>query len=200
MIISYMEVILKDLFTMIYQYAGITIIVTMLFMFMWKQAEKTSWREIYKNLMVQFKDKVWKKRFIAILYIVFVLQRTLFNRSPWGEPLGNIIGPWGFIVNGMPNYEMFENIMLFIPLYPIVKMSGIIDHIKHWRQYLPLSILIITFECSVGIEIVQLMTRAGTFQLSDIVYNTVGGVVGGIVYWIAYTVKQRKKDRKNSDE
>ena len=28
----------------------------------------------------------------------------------------------------------------------------------------------------------QLLLRLGTFQLSDIFYNTVGGVVGGLMY------------------
>ena len=33
-----------------------------------------------------------------------------------------------------------------------------------------------------GIEMLQLLLRLGTFQLSDIFYNTVGGVVGGLMY------------------
>lgn len=191
---EYINVIMKDLLTMLYQYAGISTILTVLFLFMWKQAEEASWRQIGRNIITQLKDKSWQKRFVSTLYTVFVLQRTLFNRSPWGNPLGNIIGHWEFFVNGVPNYDMFENFMLFIPLYPIVRISGISRYIKHWRKYLLLSILIIPLECSLGIELIQLMTRAGTFQLSDIVYNTIGGVVGGIIYWITHTVKHRKKD------
>lgn len=197
---EYINTILKDLLTMLYQYAGVSVILTVLFLSVWKQAEETSWRQIGRNIIALLKDKTWQKRLVSILYIVFVLQRTLFNRSPWGNPLGNIIGQWGFFANGIPNYEMFENLMLFIPLYPIVRMSGISRYFKHWRKYLLLSIFVIPLECSLGIELIQLMSRAGTFQLSDIVYNTVGGVFGGIVYWIAYTVKHRKKDRNNSDE
>lgn len=37
----------------------------------------------------------------------------------------------------------------------------------------------------------QLLLRLGTFQLSDIFYNTVGGVVGGLVYYA--TMKARKR-------
>lgn len=33
---------------------------------------------------------------------------------------------------------------------------------------------------SVSIELLQLLF--GTFQISDIVYNTVGGMLGGVVY------------------
>ncbi len=35
----------------------------------------------------------------------------------------------------------------------------------------------------IRIEMLQLLLRLGTFQLSDIFYNTVGGVVGGLVYY-----------------
>ena len=40
----------------------------------------------------------------------------------------------------------------------------------------------IAFIFSVSIEMLQLLLRLGTFQLSDIFYNTVGGVVGGLMY------------------
>ena len=44
---------------------------------------------------------------------------------------------------------------------------------------------------SISIEMLQLLLRLGTFQLSDIFYNTVGGVVGGLVYYA--TMKARKR-------
>ena len=48
----------------------------------------------------------------------------------------------------------------------------------------------IAFIFSVSIEMLQLLFRLGTFQLSDIFYNTVGGVLGGLVYYV--TMKARK--------
>lgn len=38
------------------------------------------------------------------------------------------------------------------------------------------------FVFSVSIEMLQLLLRLGTFQVSDIVYNTVGGLLGGVAY------------------
>ena len=49
----------------------------------------------------------------------------------------------------------------------------------------------IAFIFSVSIEMLQLLLRLGTFQLSDIFYNTVGGVLGGLVYY--GIVKARKR-------
>lgn len=42
---------------------------------------------------------------------------------------------------------------------------------------------------AVLVEMLQLLLRLGTFQLSDIFYNTVGGVLGGLVYYV--TMKAR---------
>ena len=47
------------------------------------------------------------------------------------------------------------------------------------------------FIFSVSIELLQLFLRLGTFQLSDIFYNTVGGVIGGVCY--LEVIKVRKQ-------
>ena len=51
-----------------------------------------------------------------------------------------------------------------------------------------------SFLFSISIEFLQLFLRLGTFQLSDIVYNTLGGLLGGLIYFIAYKIKHRKKN------
>ena len=49
----------------------------------------------------------------------------------------------------------------------------------------------IAFIFSVSIEMLQLLLRLGTFQLSDILYNTVGGVLGGLMYCAVMKVRKR---------
>ena len=44
---------------------------------------------------------------------------------------------------------------------------------------------------SVSIEVLQLLLCLGTFQVSDIVYNTLGGMLGGIVYITVKKVHER---------
>ena len=48
----------------------------------------------------------------------------------------------------------------------------------------------IAFIFSINIEMLQLFLRLGTFQLSDLFYNTVGGALGGLMYYAA--MKARK--------
>ena len=49
----------------------------------------------------------------------------------------------------------------------------------------------ITFIFSIGIEILQLLLHLGTFQLSDIFYNTVGGMIGGLIYCAVMKARKR---------
>ena len=49
----------------------------------------------------------------------------------------------------------------------------------------------IAFSFSVSIEMLQLLLRMGTFQLSDIFYNTVGGVFGGLMYYVVMRARKR---------
>ena len=64
---------------------------------------------------------------------------------------------------------------------------------KDWKQLEedPMAKRKIAFCFSVSIEMLQLLLRLGTFQLSDIFYNTVGGVIGGLVYYVAMKTRKR---------
>ena len=49
----------------------------------------------------------------------------------------------------------------------------------------------VAFIFSISIEMLQLLLRLGTFQLSDIFYNTVGGVLGGLLYCVVMKARKR---------
>ena len=50
----------------------------------------------------------------------------------------------------------------------------------------------ISFLFSLSIEVCQIILRVGTFQISDLVTNTAGGLIGGIIYWSYYKLKTTK--------
>lgn len=203
---NYIVGVLKDLLTLIYQYLGISAICTTLFMIVKKQAEHVGWRKLYSDFVQQMKEKKEKYQFFFVLYIIFVMQRTLFNREPWGNPLSNVLGVWKIVENGVANYEMFENILMFVPLIPLLEISQFDKMIKYWdltrllktvEKCFVISVflqsIIISFEISFLIECLQLMFRVGTFQLSDLCYNTIGGLIGGFIYWCGYKITHRNK-------
>ena len=75
--------------------------------------------------------------------------------------------------------------MIYLPLDDLtesVKCGGIVCLVVLMSE--------IAFIFSISIEVLQLFLRLGTFQLSDLFYNTVGGMIGGLMY---YGITKAKK-------
>ena len=77
--------------------------------------------------------------------------------------------------------ECIENVIMMMPFSAVVMWTFEEKMEKGWKKILCNSGKI-AFAFSVSIEMLQLLLRLGTFQLSDIFYNTVGGVIGGSIY------------------
>ena len=82
-----------------------------------------------------------------------------------------------------------ENVIMMVPFTSMVIWTFQEKVGSSWKKILWYSGKI-AFIFSISIEMLQLFLRLGTFQLSDLFYNTVGGVVGGLVYY--GIVKARK--------
>ena len=140
----------------------------------------------------------WSIFFRKLFFLAFVtsliLFRTLLNRNLWMNPLSNIMGGWGIweTVNGEQQLttECIENVIMMVPFSAVVMWTFEEKTGNGWRKILWHSgktALIF----SVSIETLQLLLRLGTFQLSDIFYNTVGGVIGGLMYYGIRKVRKR---------
>jgi glycopeptide antibiotics resistance protein len=66
------------------------------------------------------------------------------------------------------------NVLLFMPLGYLIPLS--FSKVDRWWQ-----VLLIGFLFSLLIETVQLITRLGWFDASDLLHNTLGALIG---YWI----------------
>ena len=86
--------------------------------------------------------------------------------------------------------ECIENVIMMVPFSAVVMWTFEEKIENDWKKILWQSGKI-AVSFSISIEMLQLLLRLGTFQLSDIFYNTVGGVVGGLVYYA--TMKARKR-------
>lgn len=109
------------------------------------------------------------------------------------NPLSDVMGGWGIweTVNGEHKLttECIENLIMMVP-FSVVVMWTFGEKIgSGWKKILWQSGKI-AFIFSVSIEMLQLLLRLGTLQLSDIFYNTVGGVVGGLVYYAVMKVRK----------
>ena len=104
------------------------------------------------------------------------------------------VGGWGIweTVNGEQKLttECIENVIMMVPFSAVVMWTFGEKIGNGWKKILRYSGKI-AFIFSISIEMLQLLLRLGTFQLSDIFYNTVGGMIGGLMYCAVMKVRKR---------
>lgn len=149
-------------------------------------------------MSIQFKKKIRLAAallmvcYIAVLaYVCFFSERYgrtvsdtyRYNLQPFREisrffTYREIIGFRGFVVN------LFGNILAFMPwgfIVPVIR--------KRPRKFLYTAVS--TFLLSLCIETIQLLTRVGSFDVDDLILNTIGGIAGFIVYAVVNSVRRR---------
>ena len=186
--------IVTNVLTALYQPFWFAVILSVLFMFVYKAYPSIilatkEWISWFKS------DPSFRRTFFLVFYTVMILFRTLLNRNMWANPVSDVIGTWGlYNAKGELTTECIENLALFIP-FTILLLWAAKDRVLArmtigsvlWNSTK------ITFLFSFAIEMLQLFLRLGTWQLSDLFYNTLGGVIGGFIYYICYKIKHRGK-------
>lgn len=87
--------------------------------------------------------------------------------------------------------NLFGNILIFLPFGFFISMAG------KTRGFF--KTLFYSLALSLCVEVLQLVTRVGSFDVDDILLNTMGGVLGYIIFVICnrirrkYHVRNRKK-------
>lgn len=189
--------IIANVLTALYQPFSFAVILTVLFMFLYLFAQEHGWKTVFRQWWNTFKSSTnFRKIFLLAFYTSMILFRTLLNRTMCANPVANVVGVWGLHDdNGQMTTEVLENLALFIP-FAILLLWSFRDKIVGktvtlanvlWQSSKN------TFLFSLIIEFLQLIFRLGTFQLSDLFYNTLGGLFGGLIYWLCYKVKHKNK-------
>lgn len=186
--------IVENCLVTLYQYFGFSILLSVFVMFFYLYAYQSidaghGWKAAFRSWLQEFRTSVvFRRLFFLTFYTAIILFRTLLNRSMWANPMSDIMGGWWiWKTNGNGERtlttEAFENLALMIPF--IVLMLWAME--AKIKQALSLKMCMLqgvktAFLFSVCIEFLQLFLRLGTFQLSDLFYNTIGGLVGGFGY------------------
>lgn len=196
--VEVMKRIIENVLIALYQPFGFSVIVAVLVMFLFLYAKECGWKTITKQWVDEFKaNKTFRRVFLLVFCTAMILFRTLLNRDMWKNPVSNVIGVWGiYNENGDLTTEAIENLALFIPFIILLLWcfhEKIVGESAKFISTLWKSVLIV-FLFSLIIEFSQLFLRLGTFQLSDLFYNTLGGLIGGFIYWCGY--KLTHKDKK----
>ena len=191
-VIKVLAKILTNILTALYEPFGFSIVLSFFAMFFYLYAYEPEsagkgWKSAIVTWYQKFKESVFFRKLFFLAFVTsLILFRTLLNRNLWMNPLSNVMGGWGIweTVNGERKLttECIENVIMMVPFSAIVMWTFEEKVGKDWKKILWQSGKI-AFIFSVVIETLQLLLRLGTFQLSDIFYNTVGGVIGGVCYW-----------------
>lgn len=197
--VEIMGSIIAGILTGLYQPFWFALILSVLFMLVWKNYSSIKqaalkWIQWFKE------DASFRRMFFLVFYTVMILFRTLLNRSMWANPVYNVIGVWGLYKfdtskNAMVlTTEVPENLALFIPFTILLLWTYreriIGEQVKLGKVLWKSTKIVFLF--SFTIEMLQLFLRLGTWQLSDLFYNTLGGFIGGLIYWIGFRIKHKK--------
>ncbi len=197
--INALSKIITNILTALYEPFGFSLLLSFLAMFFYLYAYEPQntgkgWKSVIVTWYQKFKESVFFRKLFFLAFVTsMILFRTLLNRNLWLNPLSDVMGGWGIweTVNGEQKLttECIENVIMMVPFTSMVMWTFQEKVSSGWRKILWYSGKI-AFIFSVSIEILQLLLRLGTFQLSDIFYNTVGGMIGGLVYYVAMKVRK----------
>lgn len=167
-----------------------------------------TWKDAVKSWINEFRvNKIFRLRFYLTLYTSLILFRTLFNRELWVNPLYDVWGSWwlyrydqgtGQIIF---TTECFENMVLFFPytLLMLLNYKEKFVGISKSKKHIILKATGSVFLFSLMIEMARLFFRLGTFQVSDLAYNSLGGFVGSIAYCLLENIKKKQLDEGKNE-
>ena len=119
-------------------------------------------------------------------YILFVINEILnFDKACFGRTLK--WDPWGKVWiswypkldrHGKMDWTPLLNVFMFTPM--LFLLCGMFPKFFERRGYV--KGLLIGFVSSLTIELLQVATCLGTFQVADLVYNTISGAIGVLLF------------------
>lgn len=188
--------ILRNVLIALYQQLGASAVMAVISMYVYLMLKKCGIKKTISRWIEEFKnDHKFRLTFFLAFYIIMILFKTVFCRTPWANPVVNISGVWKFHGSDGKLYtENIENFLLFAPFTALLLAAYKEKFIKK-LSFLQIAWTSIytSFVFSLGIELCQLFFKLGTFQLSDLFFNTLGGLFGGLIYWLCYKVKHKNK-------
>ncbi|MBR5047572.1 MAG: VanZ family protein [Eubacterium sp.] len=139
-----------------------------------------------------------------VLYGVIIIYFTLFsdrmgrvdngsyqyNLIPFNEILRfmkyrEYVSTRSFIINICGNFLVFAPLGFLLPIWYPRAIS--------WYK-----IILYSFSFSLCIELMQLYTRVGVFDVDDLIMNTTGGFLGWILYQVLHLIFRKRRRKKRS--
>lgn len=116
---------------------------------------------------------------VFVIYLAQMLQISFFSREPGSRTQVSLRLLETWTVDAQGRAYVIENILFFVPFAILLAMF--LASIKKKPSFL---VIPIGLFLSAAIEILQLVTGRGYFQLDDIVANTIGSAIGLFLYGV----------------
>ena len=155
------------------------------------------------NSMAANKKKSTGIRAFAVV-LFFVYFTVLFYFLFFSEEMGRTYSERDYHFNLIP----FHEINRFIQYYEVLGMEAVLLNLAgNVAAFVPFGFFLPVFserckrflntvyyslELSLLVELIQLITKVGSFDVDDIILNTLGGAIGYIVYKIVRSWWYRK--------
>lgn len=121
------------------------------------------------------------------VYLVMLAIITLFKREP-GSSTNISLTLFETLGSPQANAYVIENVLLFIPFGILIP--------RIWKCTKRLSVCTFVGFClSLGIEITQLLTGRGQFQIDDLLMNAIGAGIGAVIGLIRFRRRNYSKRR-----
>lgn len=115
-----------------------------------------------------------------------ILKEGLLGRTKRWEPFSKLYTGWIVTKKGNNiDWLPLLNLFLFSPM--LFLLNDMFPHFFEKHRYIKASL--IAFLSSLLLESAQWITCLGTFQIADLVYNTISGVLGVVAYQIFSQLK-----------
>lgn len=154
-------------------------------------------------------NKSKRIKIVFFIYIAIVIKVIIF-KYPW-EDLKAIADTWekGVILEGLDtaNFTLFKTIKMYINysymlnsfenlagnIVVFVPFGFLLPYVQKGAAKFPV-LLLNAFLFVLGIEVFQLFSAFGAFDVDDILLNCFGASIGWVIYW----VWERRKGNNNT--
>ena len=139
-------------------------------------------------------DIIWKLG--LIIYACFIFQITIYRRDPGTRNLIRTDLDFGSLSGNFMAEQQFVycvlNMLLFMP-WGFLIAAHRKDHSKIKKAVM---VFLCSFLTSFLIEVTQLITKTGYFELNDIILNLSGGELGGLLYIALEMIARRIMNKR----
>lgn len=129
--------------------------------------------------------------FLLLSWFTIVMILTTFSRGAHFEGWINF-QLFSDYMNAWHQWSLSElqliifNMLMFLPLGFLLPLLG-----TKYRRFMP--VLLISLVVTMSVELIQMFTRRGIFELNDILHNTIGSIAG---YFVIRAIQEQLEHRK----